>query len=470
MAFLVVGPAALGLALVPVVREPRQQELPSLVVDDISQLNPITVDSVLVPTTVDEIATAVARNDGPIAIGGGRHSMGGQIATDGAFFIDMRRFDKVLEVDRQARTVRVQAGATWRQIQEAIDPLDLSIKIMQSYSNFTVGGSLSVNAHGRYVGSGPLITAVRSIKVVLADGSVVEASPTINRDIFYGTIGGYGGIGVIIEATLDLAGNTRVKRETGLMPIARYARYFRDGIQGQSAPMFHNANIFAPDFTDVRVVTYNRTDEPVSITERLRPADASYRLNRLAYWVQSEMPLGSSIEQYVLDPMYFAGSPVSWRNYEASYDVAELEPASRGSSTYLLQEYFVPQDRFDEFVPHMRMILRAHQVNVMDISIRYALQDPGSLLAWARQDVFAFVIYYKLDTNSGALADELAWTRELTDAALSVNGSFYLPYRLNATVEQFARAYPRAGEFVALKRRVDPTGKFRNRLIERYLQ
>ena len=80
---------------------------------------------------------------------------------------------------------------------------------MQSYSNFTAGGSLSVNAHGRYVGSGPLITAVRSIKVVLADGSVVEASPTINRDIFYGTIGGYGGIGVIIEATLDLAGKFR---------------------------------------------------------------------------------------------------------------------------------------------------------------------------------------------------------------------------------------------------------------------
>jgi len=306
--------------------------------------------------------------------------------------------------------------------------------------------------------------------VVLADGSIVEASPVRNPEIFYGTIGGYGGIGVILEATLELTGNTRVKRETGLMPIARYARYFRDGIEGQPVPVTHTATIFSPDYTDVRVVTYNRTDEPVSIHQRLHPAEESYALNRLAYWVQSEMPLGSSIEQYVLDPMAFAGAPVSWRNYAASDDVMELEPASRESSTYLLQEYFVPQDRFDEFVPKLRMILRGHDVNVMNISVRHALRDPGSLLAWARTNVFGFEIYYKLDTSDAALADERAWTRELTDAALSVNGSFYLPYRLNATVEQFAQAYPRAAEFVALKHRVDPTNKFRNRLIERYLQ
>jgi len=31
---------------------------------------------------------------------------------------------------------------------------------MQSYANFTVGGSLSVNVHGRYVNQGPLILSV----------------------------------------------------------------------------------------------------------------------------------------------------------------------------------------------------------------------------------------------------------------------------------------------------------------------
>ncbi|MGH9631214.1 MAG: FAD-binding protein [Bryobacteraceae bacterium] len=71
-------------------------------------------------------------------------------------------------------------------MQEHIDPADLSVKIMQSYANFTVGGSLAVNAHGRYVGAGPVILSVRSIKMVLPDGTLLHASRTVNPEIFFG--------------------------------------------------------------------------------------------------------------------------------------------------------------------------------------------------------------------------------------------------------------------------------------------
>jgi len=97
--------------------------------------------------------------------------MGGQTATEGALFINMRQFDRILSFAPAEKTITVQAGIRWRQIQEHIDPANLSVKIMQSYANFTVGGSLSVNAHGRYVGLGPIILSVRSLKVVLADGT-----------------------------------------------------------------------------------------------------------------------------------------------------------------------------------------------------------------------------------------------------------------------------------------------------------
>jgi FAD/FMN-containing dehydrogenase len=52
---------------------------------------------------------------------------------------------------------------------------------------------------------------------------------------------------------------------------------------------------------------------------------------------------------------------------------------------------------------------------------------------------------------------------------LSVGGSYYLPYQLHATAEQFTRAYPRAGEFRALKERLDPRNKFRNELVDKIL-
>jgi hypothetical protein len=146
--------------------------------------------------------------------------MGGQIATAGGLHIDMRQFDKILNVSPAEKTITVQSGTRWRQIQERIDEADLSIAIMQSYANFTVGGSLSVNVHGRYVGRGPIISSVRSMKVVLADGTLVEASRAQNPDIFNAVVGGYDGLGIITEATLDLTDNVKVKREDRTMPIA----------------------------------------------------------------------------------------------------------------------------------------------------------------------------------------------------------------------------------------------------------
>ena len=146
---------ALGRTVSRVMRFPARTAESPLVVNDVSQLNPIVVSRVIEPTTTEEIAAAVRAHPGPISIGGARHSMGGQIATDGALHIDMRGFNEVLAFSPAQKMITVQAGVTWRQIQELIDPVDLSVRIMQSYANFTVGGSLSVNGHGRYAGSRP---------------------------------------------------------------------------------------------------------------------------------------------------------------------------------------------------------------------------------------------------------------------------------------------------------------------------
>ena len=124
---------------------------PAARVNDVTQLNPIVVNSVLTPTTIQEIADAVGNHPGPIAIGGGRFSMGGQIGTAGALHIDMRRFNRILHFAPSEKLITVQAGTRWRQIQVYVDSTDLSVKIMQTYSDFTVGGSLSVNVHGRYI-------------------------------------------------------------------------------------------------------------------------------------------------------------------------------------------------------------------------------------------------------------------------------------------------------------------------------
>jgi hypothetical protein len=61
-----------------------------------------------------------------------------------------------------------------------------------------------------------------------------------------------------------------------------------------------------------------------------------------------------------------------------------------------------------------------------------------------------------------------AMTQELIAAAIESGGRYYLPYRLDATKAQLAKAYPQAGAFFERKRQVDPEELFRNQFYIKY--
>jgi FAD/FMN-containing dehydrogenase len=439
------------------------------IVNDVTRLNPIEVSAVIEPKSTAEIITAIKNSKGPISIGGGRYSMGGQTATEKGVQLDLRKFKKILNLDIPAKKITVQAGATWRDIQEEIDPHSLSIKIMQTYANFTVGGSLSVNAHGRYVGSGPLIHSIDSIKLVLADGKEARASPVENQEIFFAAVGGYGGIGVITEATLNLTKNEKVRREIKELPISEYKKYFQENVLSNPDAVFHNGDLYTKDCQSVRLENWFKTEKQLTEVTRLQPRGAYYFLIPNIISLISTFPLGREFRRNFLDPVLYRNEQVVWRNYEASYDVAQLEPMTpRWIWTYVLQEYFVPENQLEIFVPKMCGVFERNDVNVVNVSIRHAKRDSGSYLAWARENVFSFVIYYKQRTSDSAKEKTGNWTREMIDEVLSVNGRYYLPYQIHATEAQFKQAYPDSFKFFAIKRKVDPDNRFRNKLWDRY--
>lgn len=441
----------------------------SHIVNDITKLNPIRVDSIITPHTTKEIINAVKTWNGPISIGGGRYSQGGQTAIEKALQIDMRSFNKVVNFSKENKEITVQTGMRWRQLQQYIDSFNLSVSIMQTYANFTVGGSMSVNVHGRYNGAGPLINSVKQFKIVLADGTLVTASRTDHPDIFYGAIGGYGGLGVITEATLQLTDNCKVERINKVMPIKEYRKFYSEKVRNDTSILFHNADIYPRKYKTVRAVSFVKTNKDVTIKDRMKPVKKAYKFNRFGFKVTSGWPGGKWIRRHIFDPILYMGkNPVEWRNYEASYDVKELEPKSRKNSTYILQEYFVPVDSFDVFYPKMAAIFRKNKANIINVSIRHSTKDPGAVLAWARTEVFAFVVYYKQGTKPKDNEKTKAWTREMIDAIISCGGSYYLPYQVFATPEQFMKCYPNAEQFFALKKKLDPSNKFQNKLWNAY--
>ena len=77
-------------------------------VNDVTAINPIQVGTTFKPESIEEIVEAIELSKGPISIGGGRFSMGGQVAYENSLHFDMRNFNKVLALDTVHKQVTVQ--------------------------------------------------------------------------------------------------------------------------------------------------------------------------------------------------------------------------------------------------------------------------------------------------------------------------------------------------------------------------
>ena len=193
-------------------------------INDASCLSKTEIYGVVEVRSVEDIAKTLAfarDNKLSVTTAGVRHSMGGQAFRKGGIVLDMRGFNRIV-LNESSRSVTVQPGATWHDIQNVLHPR-FAVRAMQSTDIFSVGGSISVNAHGMDHQAGALAKSIKSMKVMLADGSLQTVSATENKDLFNLVVGGYGLFGVIVEAELDII------RQSGLSD-----RPPHDGLQGVS--------------------------------------------------------------------------------------------------------------------------------------------------------------------------------------------------------------------------------------------
>lgn len=152
---------------------------------------------------VDDVAPviALARETGlPLAIRGGGHNVAGNGTVEDGIVLDMGRLTAV-EVDPDARLVRVGAGATLKDIDLATEPFDLAVPIGvvsgTGIAGLTLGGGVGwlTRRHGLTIDN------LESADVVLATGEQVRASASDHPDLFWGLRGGGGNFGVATSFT-----------------------------------------------------------------------------------------------------------------------------------------------------------------------------------------------------------------------------------------------------------------------------
>ena len=131
-----------------------------------------------------------------VAIQGGGHNAGGLGSVDDGLVIKLSRM-KGIRVDPEARTVRVEGGCTWGDVDHATHAFGFAVPAgiisTTGVGGLTLGGGLGHLTRG----CGLTIDNLLEADVVLADGRLVTASAKKNADLFWALRGGGGNFGVV---------------------------------------------------------------------------------------------------------------------------------------------------------------------------------------------------------------------------------------------------------------------------------
>ncbi|HIH01624.1 TPA: FAD-binding oxidoreductase, partial [Thermoplasmata archaeon] len=165
-------------------------------------------DAVVQPLSVPALSAVLrfASSEGLAIVprGAGSSPFGGSVPVVGGMVVDMSRMDAVIGLDRDAKTITVQAGARWADIDHELSSVGLQVPTCPSSKFSTVGGwiatgGLGINSFSR----GHLKANVLAVEVVSSDGAArrySQADPEFGR-----VFGSEGQVGVVVSATIALS-------------------------------------------------------------------------------------------------------------------------------------------------------------------------------------------------------------------------------------------------------------------------
>ena len=452
-------------------------------VNDASCLSRTHVAGIVAPRSERQVAEALAyaRAAGlTISPAGVRHSMGGQAFRRGGIMLDMRGLNRIeLHADRS--TVTVGAGATWHDIQNAIHPR-FAVQAMQSTDIFTVGGSISVNAHGMDHRAGAVMDSIQSLRIMLGDGRIVTASREENGDLFHLAVGGYGLFGIILSAELEVAPNDIYKSQRELVATVALPGGLSSIMAEPDVGLMYAHLSTAPGslLDEALVYTYRAVEVAGAEREPLQEVSAT-RMRRLTVNLAKRSPALRSFKWWAeknlehrferctvtrAQAMGEGEACLVSRNDPMHDSVPYLRNALR-NDTDILQEYFVPRGELLPFIAGIRELVLRHDANLLNASIR-AVGEERNVLTYAPEPAYSIVLYLNQRTDTAGNAAMARLTSDLIDLTIARGGRFFLPYQLHYSPEQLERSYPEVRDFFAAKRTWDPEGRFSNSWYERY--
>jgi FAD/FMN-containing dehydrogenase len=382
------------------------------------------------PASEDELAGLMreaARRNLDVRVAGSGHSFTPVVATSG-LLLSLKNMQGVIGVDHARKRVTVAAGMKIGDIGRALKPLGLSLRNQGDIDGQAIAGALSTGTHGTGIKLGNMSSQAVGMRLIQADGSPLDIDGDTDPEMIAAAQVSVGMLGVISTVTLQTvdAYNLREKlwrddfeacmeKHDELAANNRHFSFFWCPVpQSRALYCLPDVSAVSPtkresDVCEMKVM--NVTDEA--------PFADDARFERVAY----------SSEIYPIE-------------YVPNFH--ELE-------------YAIPVECGKNAMRQVReLMLTKHQNCIYPVEYRFTAGDPAMLSPFYLRDSVT------VSVSGGPGVDYWNYLLDVDAILRQFKARPHWGKLHFNTAEDMPALYPRFEAFQAIRRRLDPQGRFLN--------
>ena len=392
------------------------------------------------PASPEELQQLVKQLDKQKALGS-RHCFN-DIADSPKNQISTRRLNKMLQLDTGKNTLTIEGGARYGDFAEELDSKGFALHNLASLPHITVAGACATATHGSGITLGNLASHVLAFQIVTPQGEIVNVDRS-NPD-FSGLVVGLGAVGIVINMTLEVEKSFQVRQDVFQeLPLALLQQHFDEIMSsGYSVSLFTNWL----DQKISQVWIKRRTDKNLTdLGNDFFGAKAATK------------NLHPIIELSAENCTAQMGVPGPWYNRLPHFKMG-FKPSG---GKELQSEFFVPHGNAVEAILALEKKKELISPQLLISEIRTIAADNLWMSPCYHQDCVAIHFTWKQNPDE---VGKLIPMIESELAPYKVKPHWGKLFTISPSV--LHERYERFRDFLALVKKYDPDGKFRNHFLD----
>ncbi|MEW6347269.1 MAG: D-arabinono-1,4-lactone oxidase [Pseudomonadota bacterium] len=392
---------------------------------------------------VDILRKAKQTGSSVRAVGAG-HSFSPLVHTDGSI-VSLDRLQGIIDIDTARRVVHVHAGTRLHTLCPALSAHGLAMENLGDINSQSIAGATSTGTHGTGIKLGNLATQIASLTIMQTDGREIVATPEENPDLFAGGRIGLGALGILTKIGLNVVPSFQLKMKRAKMQL--------DECLAQAVSLTQRHRSFEmywlPHTDTVLTKSWDVTDEPSTptnwrryITEDLLENAAFGFLCDLGKRLPSACPSISRFCSSLVGPGQHVDASHRMLSTARRVRFNEMEwsvPAEHGEAALREIRAFISQKAFPLMFP---------------LEYRWVRGDD----IWLSPDFERDSVHISAHQYRGMPHER--YFDGVQAICLNYGGRPHWGKMHTLRGQDFAKLYPHWEDFLALRQRMDPHGRF----------